>query len=246
MILQFAFVPKSAAVDSTASRIAAICSSSLANPDSEPLQSDANVITDDVGRAATLESADVRRRLLVDPSKRHTGNSLGRHLNGADSVFRINAGMCRTAVHMNEIFDWEGAATAIASDRSVGVQRIPVCGASLDRSSALRSGQSGLFSYRNDKLNLAMRQAILLHDTNSFQHRGEASLVIAAENGRAVAAQVTVRIQLRLNALARRHRIHMRSEEDNGSVHACSRFQLDEQIVGAMTALQPQPHPLPA
>ncbi|CDN43443.1 hypothetical protein BN871_CZ_00140 [Paenibacillus sp. P22] len=195
----------------------------------------ANVVADDIRGAAALEPADIGRRLMVDSSQRHARNRLGGDLDGADAVFRIDACMRRAAVDMDEDFCLGRSRYRDAPDRSVGIERIAVFGAQLAAVQRPGSGEARFLSDRNDELDFSMRNSVLLQQPDRLQHRGQARLVVASENRRAVAAQIAVVVQTGLDADARLHRIHMGGEEDDRRLDAWRSLQRSEQIVRAIT-----------
>ena len=130
-------------------------------------------LRDDVGRAASRDQADVRRRLVVDTTQPQIGDGARGRRNRRPALFGIHAGVGSAAVEL----DLQGLRVRCAenhvSDRSrlvVDVAEACVQALVVERR---RAEQADLFLRREQELDSAMRTVLSEHAAGALEHRGD-------------------------------------------------------------------------
>ena len=62
------------------------------------LSGQGHAVRDDVRLPAALDASEIGDGFLIDAQELHAADRIGRHLDGADSFFRLDAGMGRAAM----------------------------------------------------------------------------------------------------------------------------------------------------
>ena len=170
-----------------------------------------DLIGHDVGGHAAADRAKVGGGFLVDPQQGHLVDGAGRHLNGADALFRREAGMGGTAV--NDGFD-DIFRRTLHDDLADGAARIEDEGAlGLDFAVIQTFGavHADFFTDGENDLQQTVFHSPFPNPADGFDDGDDSRLVVAAENGRAVGAD-DIAVNDRLDAFAGKDCVHVAAE----------------------------------
>ena len=183
-------------------------------------------LRDDVASAASLDQADVRRRLVVDASQPQIGDRARGRRNRRAALLRIHAGVGSAAVELHLQGLRVRRAENHVSDR--GRLVVDVADACLQALvvECRRTEQADLFLRREQELDSAVRTVLREHTASALEHRGDGGLVVRAEDRAAGVANDAV-LDHRFERALRRNRVEVRAEKDR---HAAVAVRLDPAV----------------
>ena len=186
-------------------------------------------LRDDVGRDAALDDADVGGGLRVDAAETHRRDAFGGDLDRADAALRRHAGVRLEAVHHELHVIRRGRARHQEAGR-VAVEDEAGPGRQAAEVEVARAEEPDLLTDRERDLDGPVRHAAVAERVQHLADDRQAGLVVAAEDGPAVAAD-DVALDDRAHAFTGDDGVHVRRQQQGRG--ACDRaVDAREEVAG--------------
>ncbi len=178
----------------------------------------------------SLDDPDVGRRLAVDAAQPHQADSPGRAVDGIDALLRLYAGVGRLPLEheLQVVLGGRGIDDLADPARTVqneGMARFYPIPYQVSRALELL-----LLGHGEDQLQRAVAQLSLGGQAHQLDCHGGPGLTVGTQH-RVSARDHLARLDHRIYALSRAHRIQVGGEDDRRSIHP-RRRQLDIDVAG--------------
>ena len=183
-------------------------------------------------------SADVRRRLGVDPPERHVGDRAGRGDDRAAAVLRGDPGMRGAADEPEPEGPLRRRGQDDVPDRGGVVVAVPDPGAQPRRVERLGAAQADLLHRRQHELDPGVRPPRSDELRDGGEHDGHGRLVVGTEDG-VVPVHDDAVSHLGVDRPRRRHGVEVGVQEDRNAVAIVGRRQRDVDVPHVGADLRP-------